>query len=273
MYLCLLRKAGMSLYQTIAEPLQYILPKFYKDRYFKKIKKLSTHNFSELNIEPEILWMKNFLSQEDVMMDIGANTGSFIFQLEDKLLPQNIYAFEPNSTLFKRLVRIFPKVNVFPIALSDCNETAAFKVPIIKGEKRNTRGTLNTEFREVDEESCFSENVEVQRLDDWMSGKKIGKIDFMKIDVEGNALKTLMGAEATIKKFKPTLMVEMEQRHHQDNIWIDIQGIEKWGYKAHYLNRNSFTTEILTEKILLENFSNEKDKTNYINNIIFIPIK
>ena len=38
--------------------------------------------------------------------------------------------------------------------------------------------------------------------------KKIKKIDFIKIDTEGHELEVLKGAEKTIKKFKPILMVE-----------------------------------------------------------------
>jgi len=44
-----------------------------------------------------------------------------------------------------------------------------------------------------------------------------------------------------------------------------------WGYDAKYLNRNSFTLENLTEEIITQNTNDEKNKTQYINNIIFIP--
>ncbi len=261
----------MSLYQTIAELLQFILPKFYKERYFKKNEKLTTKNFSELGLEPEILWVKNYLSQDSVMMDVGANTGSFIYQLETKLSPQNIFAFEPNKKLFRRLKRIFSNVNIFPIALSDSNGEAKFKVPIIKGKRRTSRGTLNTDFKEVDEEGVYTEKVQVQRLDEWMQTQNFSRIDFIKIDVEGNEMKTLRGATETIQKFMPTLMVEMEQRHHMENIWKFILEIESWGFTGNYLNRQYFKLEKISEKILSENSLDEKNKMNYINNIIFIP--
>ncbi len=97
------------------------------------------------------------------------------------------------------------------------------------------------------------------------------RLDFIKIDVEGNEIKTLSGAKETIRQFMPTLMVEMEQRHHQTPIWNEISEVQSWGYEVKYLNRNSFTLEILTEDILLQNTNDEKNKTQYINNIIFIP--
>jgi len=47
--------------------------------------------------------------------------------------------------------------------------------------------------------------------------------------------------------------------------------VESWGYEAKYLNRTHFKLEKITEEILLKNTNDEKNKKEYINNIIFIP--
>lgn len=261
----------MSLYQQIAEKLQYISPGFYKQRYFKSLKNLTKENFSARNVEPELVWIKEFLKNDAVILDIGANVGTFLYQFENKLEHKNIYAFEPNKKLNTRLKRLFPEMNIFSEALSDENTTAEFKVPVIKGKTVASRGTLNTSYREKDEEKSYTETVKVVKLDDWMATKNISRIDFIKIDVEGNEIKTLNGGKNTIRKYRPMLMVEMEQRHHQQPIWNGISEVENWGFEAHYLNRKTFTLEKLNEEILIKNISDEKNKTEYINNIIFIP--
>ncbi|MBW8524033.1 FkbM family methyltransferase [Chryseobacterium chendengshani] len=261
----------MSLYQQLAEKLQYISPGFYKQRYFKNLHQLTKENFSGRNVEPELVWIKEYLQNDAVIFDIGANVGTFLYQFENKLKHQNIYAFEPNKKLYIRLKRLFPSMNISSVALSDENTTAEFKVPIIKGKMIASRGTLNTSYKEKDEENSYTETVEVVKLDDWTKSKNISKIDFIKIDVEGNEMKTLFGGKNTIQKFKPTLMVEMEQRHHETPIWEEISEVESWGFDANYLNRKTFTLEKLTEETLLKNISDEKNKTDYINNIIFIP--
>ncbi|ROI03233.1 FkbM family methyltransferase [Chryseobacterium sp. G0240] len=263
----------MSLYQKIAEQLQYISPDFYKKRYFKNLNHLNKNNFSERNVEPELVWIKEYLPQNAVILDIGANVGTFLYQLENKLDHKHIYAFEPNKKLYQRLKRLFPAMRVFPLALSDENRTAEFKVPVINGKTIASRGTLNTSYKEKGEEKSYTEKVQVIRLDDWAATEHFNKLDFIKIDVEGNEIKTLLGAKETIKQFLPTLMVEMEQRHHQTPIWNEISEVKSWGYEAKYLNRNSFTLETLTEEILSQNTNDEKNKTQYINNIIFIPKK
>lgn len=261
----------MSLYQQLAEKLQYISPSFYKQRYFKSLKNLTKENFSGRNVEPELVWIKEYLQNDAVIFDIGANVGTFLYQFENKLNHKNIFAFEPNKKLNIRLKRLFPSMNISSVALSDENTTAQFKVPIIKGKMVASRGTLNTSYKEKDEENSYTETVEVVKLDDWTKSKNINKIDFIKIDVEGNEMKTLFGGKNTIQQFKPTLMVEMEQRHHETPIWNEISEVENWGFEAHYLNRNTFTLKKLTEEILLKNINDEKNKTEYINNIIFLP--
>ena len=261
----------MKLYQFLTETSQYIVPQLYKQRFFKKQNQLTRENIIARKVEPELLWLTDFLPKDAVFIDVGANVGHFLYQLDCHLFPQNIYAFEPNQSLNKKLKRLFPKVNVFSVALSDENTTAEFKIPVLKGKQVNSRGTLQTDFKEENEEKTVIQKVKVVKLDDFELLKKLKKLDFIKIDVEGNEMKTLRGAKETILKFRPTLMVEMEQRHHKEPLWNLIAEVENWGFEAHYLDRNSFELKRLTEEFIKsQNAIFVKDYENYINNIIFI---
>ena len=261
----------MKLYQFLTETSQYIVPQLYKQRFFKKQNQLTRENIIARKVEPELLWLTEFLPKDAVFIDVGANVGHFLYQLDYHLFPQNIYAFEPNQSLNKKLKRLFPKVNVFSVALSDENTTAEFKIPVLKGKQVNSRGTLQTDFKEENEEKTVIQKVKVVKLDDFEPLKKLKKLDFIKIDVEGNEMKTLRGAKETILKFRPTLMVEMEQRHHKEPLWNLISEVENWGFEAHYLDRNSFELKKLTEDFInSQNAIFVKDYQNYINNIIFI---
>lgn len=260
----------MKLYQFLTETSQYIVPQLYKQRFFKKQNQLTRENIIARKVEPELLWLTDFLPKDAVFIDVGANVGHFLYQLDYHLFPQNIYAFEPNQSLNKKLKRLFPKVNVFSVALSDENTTAEFKIPVLKGKQVNSRGTLQTDFKEENEEKTVIQKVKVVKLDDFEPLKKLKKLDFIKIDVEGNEMKTLRGAKETILKFRPTLMVEMEQRHHKEPLWNLISEVENWGFEAHYLDRNSFELKKLTEDFInSQNAIFVKDYQNYINNIIF----
>lgn len=276
----------MSVYSKLAENLQYISPSFYKSRFFKKLKGLTAHNLLERNVEPEFLWIKEVLKADSVFIDVGANVGAYLFSLENHLKPENIFAFEPNQQLFKRLKRLFPKVNLFSVALSDVSTIAEFKIPVINGEKIHTRGTLQTSIRERNEEKTILQKVEVKPLDELVFDEayteqhqntqtdklNLKRIDFIKIDVEGNEMQTLRGAKKTIKKYQPILMVEMEQRHHNENLWTLISEIADWGYSVNYLDRKTLKPTSLTEEFLnQQNPDNVKNYKDYINNIIFLP--
>ncbi|MFC0343102.1 FkbM family methyltransferase [Epilithonimonas hispanica] len=260
----------MRVYSKLAENLQYISPSYYKSRFFKKLKGLTAHNLLERKVEPEFLWIKEVLAKDSVFVDIGANVGAYLYTLENHLKPENIFAFEPNQQLFKRLKRIFPKVNLFSVALSDISTTAEFKIPVINGEKVHTRGTLQTSIKEKNEEKTILQKVEVKPLDELNINLK--NLDFIKIDVEGNEMQTLRGAKKTIEKYQPILMVEMEQRHHKENLWTLISEIADWGYSVNYLDRETLKPKILTEEFLnQQNPDNVKNYKDYINNIIFVP--
>lgn len=268
----------MSIYSQLAENLQYISPTFYKSRFFKKLKGLSAQNLLERKVEPEFLWIKEVLTKDSVFMDVGANVGAYLYTLEHHLKPENIFAFEPNQQLFKRLKLLFPKVNLFSLALSDISMVAEFKIPVINGEKVHTRGTLQTSIKEKNEEKTILQKVEVKPLDDLVFDSaqtdklNLKKLDFIKIDVEGNEMQTLRGARKTIEEYRPILMVEMEQRHHQENLWILISEIIDWGYSANYLDRQTLQPKTLTEEFLnQQNPDNVKNYKDYINNIIFLP--
>ena len=278
----------MSVYSKLAENLQYISPTYYKSRFFKKLKGLSAQNLLERKVEPEFLWIKEILTKNSVFMDIGANVGAYLYTLENHLKPENIYAFEPNQQLFKRLKRLFPKVNLLSFALSDVSTIAEFKIPVINGEKVHTRGTLQTSIKEKNEEKTILQKVEVKPLDDLVFDEvyieqdrnaqtnkfNLKKLDFIKIDVEGNEMQTLRGAKKTIEKFKPILMVEMEQRHHKENLWTLISEIADWGYSVNFLDRKTLQPKLLTEEFLnQQNPDNVKNYKDYINNIIFLPRK
>lgn len=262
----------MTLYGRLAEQLKFIAPDFYKQRFFKKIDGLNFSNVKTRNIEPEMFWLKQQLTSESVLFDIGSNVGSYIRLAEPILQPQNIYAFEPNHTLYQRLKRLFPKINLFEIALSDENKMADFKVPFVNNQEKNARGTLCTDFSEIDENKFILERVQVKTLENWMADKNIQKIDYIKVDVEGNEMKTLRGAKTVIQKFRPILMVEMEQRHHQTALQDLVQEIESWGFSAKFVDRENYSLTPVTDHVFIsQKVAEIEDKTRYINNLIFTP--
>ena len=146
--------------------------------------------------------MARVLQPASNCVDVGAHRGSI---LEDMLrsAPQGRhFAFEPLPDLAARLTRRFPGVQVHQVALSDAaGETTFHHVvdyPGYSGFRRLSKIPPNAEVREL--------RVRTERLDDVLPPDL--PIGFMKIDVEGAQLQVLRGAERTIMRWKPVIVLE-----------------------------------------------------------------
>ena len=263
-------------YYALAQNFWFVSPTIYKSRFYKKLIRLNRENIFERNAEPELLWLKDFLPQKAVFIDIGAGWGDYVYWLDYILFPENIHVFEPNKILCKRLKNLFPKINFYQKALSNENKKAELMIPILNKEKIHEESTLLDNITEDEDTKIATQKAECITLDSWCQKKEAEKkelerLDFIKIDTVGQELSVLGGAKETIEKFKPVLMVKIKQKYHSKPIWEIISNIEKYGYSAHYLHRESFSLEPLTENILnSQNAIFAEDSNKFIKNIIFI---
>jgi FkbM family methyltransferase len=141
-----------------------------------------------------------------VFFDIGANLGSFTLL---KLYIPNLHvvAFEP----FKKVAELL-RVNTILNNIQDSVDIYEIALSNYKGEsllkccyKSSGMSTLGEKFESL---PYVTELVKVDTLDDFLKEHPVVKIDFMKMDTEGSELNILKGAEETIRKFKPIILVE-----------------------------------------------------------------
>jgi FkbM family methyltransferase len=55
--------------------------------------------------------------------------------------------------------------------------------------------------------------VTVDKLDDFCAREAIGRLDFVKVDVEGAELQVLEGGRDVIEAHRPAMLIEIEARH------------------------------------------------------------
>lgn len=151
------------------------------------IKPLTEHYWHP-EVHPEI---------DDVIIDIGAFTGDtmsfFMKKLKGKCL---IHAFEPNPDAFEQL---FNTIN----SNSWENSCIAVNTGIGSGN-----GILHINGKMVTDENGPGINIEIEKLDDYVSNRKI-KVDCIKMDIEGAELDALKGSLQVIQKYKPKLMISI----------------------------------------------------------------
>jgi FkbM family methyltransferase len=145
------------------------------------------------------------LSQEETFLDVGAFHGetSLQFAKVTKGQYKNIYLFEPSETL-----------------AVDCMANTAKLENSLVIKKATWNSSQRINFVECNECSHLSvdENedlaVETITIDELLAGEKA---TYIKMDIEGAELESIMGAEKTIRNHKPKLAISVY--HKRDDIW------------------------------------------------------
>lgn len=252
-----------------------LAPRTYKKRVFRSLEAFSWSTLKKIHLDPELLLLPELLKDKDgFFFDIGANKGEFCYMAEKLVHKKNIHAFEPNPNLNRILKAVFPAIHVHALALSDKTGTAGFKVPLIGNKTDDTLGTLETGNREKNETAQQTFTVNTLSLDEFVKQHHIQRIDLLKIDVEGHETAVIKGASATIQKFRPSLIVEIEERHHRDqNMALLIKPYLDMGYNACYFSFSQLQLiEINNPNEVVQNLS-EHGTRAYVNNFIFIHNK
>lgn len=172
-------------------------------------------------------WMRddisNYYKEGTDILDIGANIGYNSLMFSDY---GPVVSFEPvyYDIVVKnaRQNAILHSINVFPCALSNDNKREIIYIPS-HGCQSNTQINYGgTSFHNTEDMKGVGIEVQCCLLDDIYKGVP----SIIKIDVEGHELQVLEGAQETIKKHKPTLMVEIHD--YQNNPVAKL--IESMGY-------------------------------------------
>ena len=256
--------------QFIKNILLVIAPSFIKKRVFAQYQTLSWKTLSNSEFDAELLLLEFFFNKNSIFFDIGTNKGEYAYYTEKLINPKNIYLFEPEKKLNKQLNAIFNNCQVNNIALSDNKGTHQFKIPVINGVIDNCLSSLEVGNKEDNETESIIYEVKTDTLDNFTKEKNIIP-DVIKIDVEGHELSVLKGAENFISKHHPTLIIEIEQRHHK-NIHIEsvFESFNQNGYKCYYYSKKQSQLFSYDNKTHLTNTKDYFGKIDYINNYIFI---
>jgi FkbM family methyltransferase len=141
--------------------------------------------------------------------DVGANVG-FHSTIAARLVGAsgNVVSFEPvaeNAHAIRHNAELnqFAHVRVLEVALSDIDEIGDFRT-----SEESSWGALARSGNEPDRCSG-SIQVPVRRLDEVREDETLSPPDLMKIDVEGAEVAVLRGANRTIGKHKPLLLIEL----------------------------------------------------------------
>lgn len=209
--------------------------------------------------EPEIHRIAEFVDPHRAAVDVGVHVGFYARRLNR--YAKGVFGFEANPEHVALLRRTMPRsVKVMEVALSDASGVAVLRVPQDeRGVERPGLGTIapnndlaGRHYREV--------AIPSARLDEF----DLPPVGFMKIDVEGHEEAVLRGAEAILRRDRPALMVEIEERHSPGSTQRVPSYLSNLGYEAEVFDGR--------ELIPFAAFRPERDQvvgTRYLNNFLF----
>ena len=159
--------------------------------------------------ERELDGLAYWVSRDKLALDIGANRGIYTWCLAK--LARAVHAFEPNAELAERLRRAVPGATVHACALSDREGEGELRLPVVKGIAYDGWATVEPQNRllAVGPDSVRSIRVPLRTLDSF----GLEDVGFVKIDAEGHELAVLRGAERTLARCRPIVLLEVEDRH------------------------------------------------------------
>ncbi|HSU65924.1 MAG TPA: FkbM family methyltransferase [Tepidisphaeraceae bacterium] len=179
-----------------------------------------------------------------VCMDVGANLGEMALHMAGRVGPSGrVYAFEPVPSVMDRL-RLHAERNQVqailepvPLALSDrCGEEEI----AFAGADADNQG-LASLVQGGRPETSHHQIIPTSTLDEFVSSRGIERLDLIKVDIQGAEMRFLAGAEQTLRRYGPELLIEISPD--------DLAGagansrdlclrIESLGYRIHRVARD-----------------------------------
>ena len=167
-------------------------------------------------LEPELACLATWAPRGGTAVDVGAWYGPWTVRLAG--LADRVVSIEPNPDLAAAVRARCPAAHVVEAAASDQDGTAELYLP---PGGRGAEGTASLEH-------TGGRSITVRRVT--IDGLGLTGVRFIKMDIEGHEAAALRGAEQTIRRDSPMLVLELETRHQRIE---DVVGmLTSWGYQG-----------------------------------------
>jgi FkbM family methyltransferase len=151
----------------------------------------------------ETALVKRCVSPGAVALDVGANIGYFTFLLARAVGPSGaVHAFEPTTYAFERMLRNRTLNPDLPDNMT-LNQLGLLARAATRVE------ALEARYSGAIPSHSEPEQIQFTTIDAYVEQQGLTRLDFVKIDVDGYDAQVVRGAWETLRRYKPTLLVEL----------------------------------------------------------------
>jgi FkbM family methyltransferase len=213
---------------------------------------------------PELPFLRHLIAPGCLAVDAGANIG--VVASEIARHAGQVLAFEPNPMAFAVLRHLRAR-NVAPVwaALGAAAGEAPLVVPVTRKGPSSNGGHLADARDEG--AAALTYQVPVLALD----SLDLPGLGFLKIDVEGHEPEVLDGARETIRRHRPTIMVEHEVSHAGAAFGDVFQRLAELGYEGVFLLRGRLLPLAAFDAARHQGPGTRKADGSYVSNFFFLP--
>jgi FkbM family methyltransferase len=187
----------------------------------------------------EFSFLNDYLEKDMICLDVGANIGMYSLFMAKR--SNQVIAFEPQVEAMSRLkssitANGLSNITIVPKAIS--NQACKLALSLVGGDSAKTYTTMANSSKEN------QYLVDAISLDAFFQENPISRLDYLKIDVEGSEPDVLIGAQITIKEFRPLIQIEIVSAFQNRSEAFDFDFNEYFtniGYELCYIDERTNT--------------------------------
>lgn len=169
-------------------------------------------------------------TEKEIFVDAGCwdgvTTKTFVEWCGGDKHYDKIYAFEPDESCWEKCEETFSKAGISNVCFVKKGTWNEKDTLYFKTSGRGSSSIGNKETANL--------RIQVTSIDEVLNG---GKATFIKLDVEGSEMETLIGAQETIRNYKPKLAISVY--HKPEDMWMVAEYVMKLNpdyklYLRHY---------------------------------------
>lgn len=169
-------------------------------------------DFERRELDCVLSHLSKVAGEDSVFLDIGGNCGLYSLNVARHFPTSHTYCFEPVPTS-QAMIRVNAEHNALANRITLVGKALGDVLKTVQMTASYSAMDHLIMGSASDELSPLIIEVPMTTLDNFVTEHSLDRVDFIKCDVEGAELLVFTGAQQTLGRFHPPILVEIEARH------------------------------------------------------------